>query len=101
MATGFVIRKNQYYDSVFLMGISKRISEAEGIRQNAVLMGSETNKELLSQIGIHDIEIDAAQPDDLIVGVIAETQSAVAGVLERLDEYLMGGVPVSATSNPH
>jgi FdrA protein len=101
MANGFVIRKNQYYDSVFLMGISKRISEAEGIQQNAVLMGSETNKELLSQIGIHDMQIDAAQPNDLIVAVIAESEMSIARVLERLDEYLMGGVPVAATSNPH
>ncbi len=50
MSTGFVIRKNQYYDSVFLMGISKRISDAKGVQQNAVLMGSETNKELLSRL---------------------------------------------------
>ncbi len=42
MASGFVIRKNQYYDSVFLMSISKRISDAKGVQQNAVLMGSET-----------------------------------------------------------
>jgi FdrA protein len=101
MATGFVIRKNQYYDSVFLMGISKRISEAEGIQQNAVLMGSETNKELLSQIGIQDAQVDTAQPNDLIVAVVADTEAAVTSVLERLGEYLAGGVPVSATSNPH
>lgn len=101
MATGFVIRKNQYYDSVFLMGISKRISDVKGVKQNAVLMGSETNKELLAQIGIHGAPIEAAQPNDLIIGVVAETESVVAGVLERLDEYLMGGVLVSTTSNPH
>jgi succinyl-CoA synthetase alpha subunit len=101
MATGFVIRENQYYDSVFLMGISKRISDVKGVKQNAVLMGSETNKELLAQIGIHDAQIDAAQPNDLIIGVIAETESAVSDVWERLDEYLRGGLPVSATSNHH
>ena len=45
--SGFVIRKSQYYDSVFLMGIGKRISEAPGVWQNAVLMGSDANKLLL------------------------------------------------------
>ena len=60
MASGFVIRKNQYYDSVFLMRISKRISDAESVQQNAVLMGSDTNKGLLSNIGIQDTQIDAA-----------------------------------------
>ena len=29
MATGFVIRKNQYYDSVFLMGVNKRLSDTD------------------------------------------------------------------------
>lgn len=101
MATGFVIRKNQYYDSVFLMGISKRISDVEGVQQNAVLMGSDTNKELLASIGIHDIQIDDARPNDLIVGVVADTEQVITGVLEELDKYLLGGVPVSATSNPH
>jgi succinyl-CoA synthetase alpha subunit len=101
MAIGFVIRKNQYYDSVFLMGISKRISDVEGVRQNAVLMGSDTNKGLLSSIGIQDATIDATQPNDLIVGIVAESEEVVQAVLEKLDEYLMGGVPVSSTSNPH
>jgi succinyl-CoA synthetase alpha subunit len=101
MATGFVVRKNQYYDSVFLMGISKRISDVQGLQQNAVLMGSDTNKGLLASIGIHDAKIDAAQPNDLIVGIVAENEQVVQEVLGKLDEYLVGGVPVSATSSPH
>jgi len=101
MPSGFVIRKNQYYDSVFLMGISKRISDVSGVQQNAVLMGSETNKGLLADIGIHDAQIDSAQPNDLIVVVIADTSQTVNDVLGKLDEYLLGGVQVANTSNPH
>jgi FdrA protein len=101
MPSGFVIRKNQYYDSVFLMGISKRLSDIPSVQQNAVLMGSETNKGLLSSIGIHDAQIDSAQPNDLIVAVIADTPQVVNQVLNKLDEYLLGGIPVATTSNPH
>ncbi len=101
MASGFVIRKNQYYDSVFLMGISKRLSEVPGVQQNAVLMGTETNKGLLSSIGIHGAQIDSTQSNDLVVAVIADTPQIVSDVLDKLDEYLLGGVPVAATSNPH
>ncbi len=101
MASGFVIRKNQYYDSVFLMGISKRISDVAGVHQNAVLMGSDANKELLSNIGLQDAQIDAARPNDLIVAVIAEAPQIVGEVLSKLDEYLQGGVQIAATSNPH
>lgn len=101
MPSGFVIRKNQYYDSVFLMGISKRISDVSGVQQNAVLMGSETNKGLLSNIGICDARIDTAQPNDLVVAVIADTSQIVQEVLDNLDEYFMGGVQTATTSNPH
>ena len=99
MASGFVIRKNQYYDSLFLMGISKRISGAEGVQQNAVLMGSDNNKKLLSNIGIRDTQIDAARPNDLIVAVIAETPQIVNDVLDKLDEYLAEGLQRSSISS--
>jgi succinyl-CoA synthetase alpha subunit len=101
MASGFVIRKNQYYDSVFLMGISKRISDAKGVQQNAVLMGSDNNKKLLSNIGIQDSQIDAAHPNDLIVAVIADTPQIVNDVLDKLDEYLEVDVQSSSASNLH
>jgi succinyl-CoA synthetase alpha subunit len=99
VASGFVIRKNQYYDSLFLMGISKRISGAEGVQQNAVLMGSDNNKKLLSNIGIRDTQIDAARPNDLIVAVIAETPQIVNDVLDKLDEYLAEGLQRSSISS--
>lgn len=101
MASGFVIRKNQYYDSLFLMRISKRISDVKGVQQNAVLMGSDTNKGLLSKIGMQDIQVDAAQPTDLIVAVIADTPQIVTDVLDKLDEYFQGGVPSASASNLH
>ena len=90
MASGFVIRKNQYYDSVFLMTVNRRISEAKGVQQTAVLMGSPANKQLLKDIGIRGSEIEAAQPNDLIVAVIAETPDLTKNVLGRLDEWLEG-----------
>ena len=88
MASGFVIRKKQYYDSIFLMGVNKRISEVKGVQRTAVLMGSSANKQLLSDIGIQDAQIEAAQPNDLVVAVIAETSQIVEEVLGRLDEWL-------------
>lgn len=101
MASGFVIRKNQYFDSVFLMGVSKRISGVKGVQRNAVLMGSDANKKLLSDIGVEDARIDAAQPNDLIVAVIAGTPQVVDEVLGQLDAYLQAGVENSAAIRLH
>jgi FdrA protein len=88
MASGFVIRKNQYYDSVFLMSVNRRMSEVKGVQQTAVLMGSPANKQLLVNINFQDSQIDSAQPNDLIVAVIAESPAIVENVLGRLDEWL-------------
>ncbi|HLE04663.1 MAG TPA: hypothetical protein VI729_08660, partial [Anaerolineales bacterium] len=72
MASGFIVRKNRYYDSVFLMGVDRRLSQLPGVRQTAVLMASENNKRFLAEMGIRGAELDAAQADDLIVAVIAD-----------------------------
>ena len=101
MATKFVIRKNQYYDSVFLMGISKCVSEFPGVQQNAVLMGSDANKKLLATLGFRDTQIDAAQASDLIVGVIAQTTKMATDVLAKLDEFLVGTEPITAIASAH
>ena len=99
MASGFVIRKNQYYDSVFLMGVNKRLSEVKGVRQTAVLMGTEKNKRLLFDIGIQDAQIDAAQPDDLIVAVMADDSVVVDAVLNQLDKWLLASLESAPVSN--
>lgn len=88
MASGHIVRPNEYYDSVFLMGVNKRLGENEGVLQTAVLMGSENNKRLLADIGIQGDEIDAAKPNDLIVGVVAESENIVETLLSNLEHYL-------------
>ncbi len=88
MASGFVIRKNQYYDSLFLMGVNKRLLDEKGVQQTAVLMASTANKKLLTDIGIKDPQIDMAQPNDLVVAVIADSQLIADSILARLDSFL-------------
>jgi succinyl-CoA synthetase alpha subunit len=101
MPSGFVIRTNQYYDSVYLMGVNKRLSQVEGVEQTAVLMGSEKNKVLLEDIGIRDREIDNAQPNDLIVAVIAKTPGIVKSILNDLDNALSAIDEGVSTSHIH
>jgi FdrA protein len=101
MASGFVIRKNQYYDSVFLMGINKHLSEEEAVTQSAMLMGTEKNKELLKDIKVISEEIKSAQPNDLIVAVVAESQVFVDKALSRLDFWLTAAIENAPISNLH
>ena len=86
--TGFVIRKNEYYDSVFLMRVAKRISEQKGVLQAAALMATEKNKVLLAAIGIRGAEISAATPNDLVVALRGDSQQTVAAVLQNIERWL-------------
>ena len=111
MASGFVIRKSQYYDSVFLMHIAKTLSDEPGVKQSAVVMATEANKELLAEIDIHGALIDAATPNDLIVAVIAENAAIIDRLLASIDDRLQSvssakkrtnyrSVDEAAVSNP-
>ena len=88
MVTKFIIRRNQYYDSVFLMSINKRLLAENGIIQSAVLMGTQGNKELLADIQVRSSEIDQASANDLVVAVIAETEKTAQDALGKLNQFL-------------
>jgi len=88
MVSGFVIRKNEYHDSVFLMRVAKTISEKEGVLQAAALMGTEKNKGLLGDIGIRGPEITAATPQDLVLAIQAEGQEVLDELIENIDRWL-------------
>ena len=91
MKSGFAVRKNQYFDSVFLMGINNKISMVAGVENSAVLMGTDNNKSLLSEIGISGPEIESATPNDLIVAVSSKEKTLVNSILADLEKWLEGG----------
>lgn len=88
MASGFVIFKNQYYDSVFLMRLAKNLGDEPGVEQTAALMGTEKNKELLAAIGVSGAELQTASPNDLVVALVAGKQAQVDQLLGEVDERL-------------
>jgi succinyl-CoA synthetase alpha subunit len=98
MVSGYIIRKNEYYDSVFLMRVAKRMSEQMGVVQVAALMGTEKNKGLLAEIGVTGAEISESMPGDLIVAIRADNQEALASVLENIDQWLNADLGSGKTS---
>jgi FdrA protein len=101
MAEGCIVRKKQYYDSVFLMSVNKRISDIEGVSQSAVLMGSDANKRLLADLGFQSDDISEAGVSDLIVAVTAISTEIVQDIFGDLDMYFTGGARFSSTASPH
>ena len=88
MVFDITIRKNQYYDSVFLMGFNNRLSKMNGVIQTAVLMGSDANKEVLADLGFVNAAVRSASANDLVVAVSAESQSVLDEVMNHLDQWL-------------
>lgn len=91
MDIGVIIRKNQYFDSVFLMRINNQILAVEGVVNSAVVMGTDSNKKILSDIGVEEHQLKDATPNDLIVVVTANNSVVVNDVLNNLDNLFDSG----------
>jgi hypothetical protein len=52
MAIKSAIRRNTYFDSVSLMGITGRANTVPGVEQAMIGMGTAMNKEVLKNVGM-------------------------------------------------
>ena len=81
-----LVRKNAYYDSVFLMLASRAIKQQPGIQEAAVVMGTDVNLTLLKEIGLFSGETASAKPNDLVIAIEGETPEAVAEACRIAEE---------------
>ncbi len=79
------IYKEQYYDSVFLMRLAGKVSEAVNVKKMSVGMGTPLNKDTLIDLGILSGEGEKAGPNDLIVAIGGDNQEIVE---KAKDEFL-------------
>jgi FdrA protein len=83
-----LLRKNAYYDSVFLMLATKALKQQPGIQEAVVAMATEVNLALLKEIGLLSGEAESAGPNDLIIAVQGETREAVEEAFRKAEEVL-------------
>ena len=74
------VKKSEYHDSMVLMQISHRLSGTPGVKQAALMMGTDQNKPFLAQCGFRGQDIDGAQASDLIICVEAEDEKVLAEI---------------------
>ena len=86
MSTGVVIKKNSYFDSVFLMQVAKSISNEPDIDQAIALMGTENNKKILIKMGVKEKEIDFVSSNDVVI-FIEGSKSQVDLVGNNIDRW--------------
>ncbi|MCL5074605.1 MAG: acyl-CoA synthetase FdrA [Chloroflexi bacterium] len=84
-----LIRRNEYRDSVILMNASKRIRAIEGIAEALVVIGTDTNKDMLKELGLLTPEAKAATANDMIVAMRVTAEDIAREILNNIDEYLV------------
>ncbi len=82
------IRTGVYYDSAFLMQLQRTLAELPGVEDAGVIMGTESNKELLSHINLVSPEVTAAKPDDLVSVVRAKDEKTALDAIAQVEELL-------------
>ena len=94
-----LVEKNRYFDSVFLMRISKEIEELPGILQAVVAMATPMNVENLHRAGFSASELSGLSPQDLTIAIESESQEAADAARDRLEALLAGTVEDEAASD--
>ena len=89
LKTFSLIKKNSYFDSVTLMGISKNLNELEGVLNVSVSMGTELNQSLLRDGKMNTPETDTATPNDLMIVFQLENEDDAQKVIEAVEKSLV------------
>jgi FdrA protein len=82
------VRKNRYQDSVRLMQISRQAGELPGVEKVLALLGTESNKKVLADLGLMNETVAAATAGDLIICVEAENGEAARAAFDEVDARL-------------
>lgn len=97
-----LIKKNTYFDSVTLMGISKKLQALPGIEKVSVSMGTDMNKQLLVDGGFDDLLVKEASPNDLMIVCQHDGTSSNEEMLAQVEDSLKvrGGDGDEVVSHP-
>ncbi len=82
------IRSGVYYDSAKLMQLQRSLAGLPGVLDAGVVMGTESNKELLAHIDLNTTEVQASKPDDLVIVVKSESAQVAEEAIGKVDELL-------------
>jgi succinyl-CoA synthetase alpha subunit len=87
-----LVERGRYFDSVFLMRISRELEKIPGVRRAVVAMGTPANLAALESVGFK-LTAEAVGPraDDLVTAIDAVTPNAFAAAKRRLAELLTVG----------
>lgn len=83
-----VVKKGLYYDSVKLMLVTNKLLEIDSIRNIAVVMGTDLNKDTLIRNHLYSEEAEKATKDDLIIAMDTDSLESFESALKIIDSEL-------------
>lgn len=83
------IHPGRYHDSVRLMQVSKAVQSVDGVADALVAMATELNLSLLADMGFDMASAADAGPNDLLVALRAESETAITAAHRALDDALI------------
>ena len=83
-----VVRKDAYFDSVFLMSLSAELAELDGLQVGQVVLATPANKQLLEGQSFDAETMASLGPTDLVVALRAETAELLSAAEKRFEELL-------------
>ncbi len=96
-----IVRKDSYYDSVFLMLISTDVRKVEGVTRAEVAMGTEMNLDLLKDMGLSGPELDGAGANDLIIALDVKDAATADAAEAKVTELLKKKSSAAADTYRH
>lgn len=84
-----IVKRNFHRDSVQLLHLSEEAKKIDGVKDAAVVMGTPTNKEILTKLSLLTDEGRAASENDMILAVMAESQSQIEKGLQQIEELVL------------
>jgi succinyl-CoA synthetase alpha subunit len=82
------VRKDSYFDSVFLMLMSREVKSTPGVQDATVAMGTEMNLDLLRSLGFEADLLAGATPNDLVIAVDCASAAAADAAVEAAKRAL-------------
>jgi len=86
--TKVLVRKDAYFDSVFLMLLSSELKALPGVSSAVVAMGTPMNLELLAAQGCAPAQDASAGPNDLVIAIAAQGTEALDAAMAAAQELL-------------
>src|SRR5712691_7803501 len=84
------VRRNAYVDSVTLLQISAEMVSLAGVRDAALVMATDLNRQLLSDSGLLVGDAQTAGANDLVIAVRAADEAVAAAALQQAAALLAG-----------